>query len=197
MENALLNVGKAFFGDNYWVDGVGFNGIDGGFAFPLLGVLCYITGILIVAQSVVRAARAAQTSGGNPHNSVWTGPIVGFLIGGVLVAIPQTVMDLNATFFEDEKILSYKNTAIPGLSFSNDANEVIQTLVLFIQFIGWISIIRGFLILKRTADGGNQSWAVGITHIIGGTLSSNVMAFADALQQTICNTGTQCLFQVS
>ena len=194
MENAIINVGQAFFG-NYW-SGSAFTGISGGFAFPLLGAICYMIGLVMGFQSCVHAARAAQSHGGGNH-SQWSGPIAGFLIAGVMIAIPQTVMDINATIFTgaaQNKIMAYSGTKIAGLSFGSKSDEVVQTLILFIQFIGWISLIRGFLILKRTADGGNQSYAVGITHIIGGMLSANVMAFADALQQTICK--SQCLFGV-
>jgi hypothetical protein len=194
MENAITNIGEAFFGT--YVGGSGFTGINGGFAFPLLGVICYMTGLLIGFQSLVKAARASQSHGGG-EKSVWTGPIVGFLIAGAMVAIPQTVMDLNATVFSgtaQNKIMAYGGNKIAGLSFGSKTDQVIQTLVLFIQFIGWISIFRGFMMLKRAADGGNQSYAVGITHILGGVLSANVMAFADAMQDTICK--SKCLFNV-
>lgn len=197
MEDALINVGEAFFG-KYWTSGSGFNGINGGFAFPLLGIICYILGLVIAFQTLLKAARAAQSTGGNPHGSVWAGPIVGFFIAGILISIPQTVMDLNNSFFSAGKgygrILAYDSIAVSSLAFTDKTDQVIQTLILFIQFIGWISIIRGFLMIKRTADGGNQSYAIGITHIIGGTLSANVLAFANAMQETICKTTTPCLF---
>ena len=203
MENAVLNIGNALFG----VAG-GTTGGDelGGMAYTLLSVFCYIVGILILCQSLGGLSRASQFSGGcSPTQSLDAGPIVGFLIAGALLGLPDTWLTINSTIFDgraNDSILAYSGVAFSTLTIGNftlpaDAtfDAFMLVIILIIQLIGWIAFVRGLLMIKRAAEGSGQaSYGTAITHIIGGILAANLIATVDVIQQTVCNSA--CIVNV-
>ena len=207
MEQAVERRGVALVGPEA---GWGTGNLGGGMAFTVLAVFCYIIGILIMFQSLVRLSRASQFSGGfSPTQSLYAGPLVGFIIAGALIGLPDTWRAFNATIFEGDaatSILAYKGVAFNSLTLGSNnlgvtdiANatfdKFVAVIVLIIQFIGWIAFVRGLLMIKRAAEGSGQaSYGTAVTHILGGILAANLIAFIDLLQQTMC--GNACLVNV-
>lgn len=208
LEQAVTNLGIELFGAN--AVSLGSNADLGGPAFFVLSVICYILGLMIMFQSLVRLSRASQFSGGfSPTQSLYAGPMVGFVIAGALIGLPDTWRAFNTTIFEGTaatNILSYDGVAFSTISgnvgnigFSITAGATFDAfmavLVLLIQFIGWIAFVRGLLMIKRAAEGSGQaSYGTAITHILGGILSANLIATVDVLQQTMCNSA--CIVNV-
>lgn len=208
MENMLINIGTDLFGSGAVNGDAGrlASGSSTGIAYWALAAFSYVLGLVVMVQSLVRLSRASQFSGGfSPTQSLYAGPLVGFLVAGALVQLPETWMTINETLFVgagNSGVLTYKavgNVAngygVPA--FSALQNKAVRVLVLIIQFVGWIAFIRGILMLKRAAEGGQASWGTAITHIVGGVLSSNVVAFVNVIQETVCRgTGNpQCLVE--
>ena len=156
-------------------------------------------------QSLVRLSRASQFSGGfSPTQSLYAGPIVGFLIAGALIGLPDTWLTINSTIFDDranDSILAYSGVAfstLPG-GFTMPAGATFDAfmlvIILIIQLIGWIAFVRGLLMIKRAAEGSGQaSYGTAITHIFGGVLAANLIATVDVIQQTVCNSA--CIVNV-
>ncbi len=206
MEDAVLNIGAALFGgDANNPNSIGGGNVSG-VAYTLLSVFCYIVGILIMFQSLVRLSRASQFSGGfSPTQSLYAGPLVGFLIAGALIGLPDTWLAINSTIFDadaQDSILAYDGVAFSTLTVGNftlpaDAtfDAFMLVIILIIQLIGWIAFVRGLLMIKRAAEGSGQaSYGTAITHIFGGILSANLIATVDVIQQTVCNSA--CIVNV-
>jgi intracellular multiplication protein IcmC len=191
LEDAIINLGTDLFG----ADAVA--GTSGGLvgpAFFVLSVICYILGLVIMFQSLVRLSRASQFSGGfSPTQSLYAGPLVGFIIAGALIGLPDTWRAFNETIFTGTgatNILAYDGVAfasVVGVPIPSNFDLFMTVLVLIVQFIGWIAFVRGLLMIKRAAEGSGQaSYGTAITHIFGGVLAANLIATVDMIQQTLC-----------
>jgi hypothetical protein len=77
--------------------------------------------------------------------------------------------------------LSYPTNTGNGWSFER-ATFVARAIIIFLQFVGYISFARGILILNRyktTHPTPNDvSFGKGMTHIIGGVILANLSLFA-------------------
>ena len=141
--------------------------------------------------------------------SLYAGPLVGFVIAGALIGLPDTWAAFNSSIFDDRaetSILAYRGVAFNQLTLgtnnfgvtvnADDTFEAfVEVIVLIIQFIGWIAFVRGLLMIKRAAEGSGQaSYGTAVTHILGGILAANLIAFVDVIQQTMC--GSACIVNV-
>ena len=207
MEQMLVNVGQDLFCGGGAISSCSSLGV--GIAYQVLAVISYMLGLIIMFQSLVRLSRAAQFSGGfSPTQSLYTGPLVGMLVAGAFIALPSTWNTFNVTLFQssDFSVLSYKGvgSAFGGgaspMAFGPMWNDMIQVVIMIIQFVGWIAFVRGILMLKRAAEGSGQaSFGTAITHIIGGIMASNIVSLVNVLQQTMCRGSgdLECLMKVT
>jgi hypothetical protein len=213
MEQMLVNIGTDLFGAGAvgctGAAPTGCGGLGNGIAYIVLAVICYILGLVIMFQSLVRLSRASQFSGGfSPTQSLYAGPFAGMLVSAALIGLPSTWETINMTLFDGTaatSVLAYKEVGsafgggVTPMAFSPLWNQAVNVLILVVQFVGWIAFVRGILMLKRAAEGSGQaSFGTAITHIVGGVLASNIVAFVDVLQQTLCRGGSdlQCLIKV-
>jgi intracellular multiplication protein IcmC len=61
----------------------------------------------------------------------------------------------------------------------------VNSALTFVQVIGVIAFVRGWLILKKVVEGsGNVSLAQGLTHILGGVLAINIFQFLLIMDHT-------------
>jgi intracellular multiplication protein IcmC len=123
------------------------------------------------------------------------------IVGAVLIWLPTTSDVMTETFFGSSSTLfsgnSFDYSALgsgsqllaysTGSSLQAQWSAIADTLVLYIQFIGLIAFIRGWIIISKATQTGAQpgSMSKGITHIIGGILAINFVQFIGLLQATL------------
>ena len=63
-----------------------------------------------------------------------------------------------------------------------------NTLVLYIQFVGLLSFVKGWFILSKSVGYGAQQGSVskGVTHILGGIVAINFISMVNIINNTIC-----------
>jgi intracellular multiplication protein IcmC len=124
------------------------------------------------------------------------------LVGSVLIYLPSstdlmlnslfntgtTLFGGSATFNyqnlgEGASILNYGNTS----SFDAQWAALANTLVLYCQFFGFLSFVRGWFILSKSAGQGAQPGSFGkaMAHIIGGALLINLIEVTELIRNTI------------
>lgn len=130
------------------------------------------------------------------------GPIVYLIVGAVLVYLPTTTNVITRTIFgsdatslvsagainlsalgkASDKILGYAPVAIEG-QWAN----LVDTIILYVQFIGFLAFIRGWFIIAQAGQPSTQPGSVskGVTHIIGGILAVNFLPMMDILHNTV------------
>jgi len=171
-----------------------------------------LAGIVFIFKALIHMKKFGQTGQHQPGEV--SGPMVELLVGTVLLYLPTTTNLSLATLFGSgsmagftsisnnvfssstlnfaaggtgQDLLQYSdNTGLSG-AFSSLAN----TLVLYIQFIGFLSFVRGwFIIAKADGRSGGQPGTLGkgVIHIIGGLIAVNFVAAITIIQQTLYGT---------
>lgn len=133
------------------------------------------------------------------------GPLMQMLVGAVLIYLPTSTDALtNSLFGSSDSIfgsggsITYSNAGtgsavlgyLPSDSFAQQWASMANTLVLYIQFVGFLSFVKGWFILSKSVGHGAQqdAFAKGITHILGGILAINFVAAVDIIKNTIFGT---------
>ena len=140
-----------------------------GFSYLLGGVFVFIA-----------LRRLWKMGAGDPH--IHTESILmGMAIAGCLIAAPTAVGADIGTFFAVNAPSPLQYSGPGGTSMSAAAGAI----VLFVQIVGVIAVIRGFMILRAVAHGNTRDTpAKGFTHIVGGAFAANVVGAALMLGNT-------------
>ncbi len=111
-------------------------------------------------------------------------PLIYLMVAAALIYLPQTINDFMLSSFGTTQItpLNYNVSSINGLSL-----QATNAILGFVQIIGLISFVRGWMIVAKSAQGSAQgaSFGKGATHIIGGILAINIVGTKDALWATL------------
>ena len=134
------------------------------------------------------------------------GPLVQLVVGAVLIYLPSSTDTLanslfgtsNSIFGSDSSSVNYSNAGygsellgyVASNSFAEQWASMANTLVLYIQFVGFLSFVKGWFILSKSGGHGTQQGTVakGITHILGGIVAINFVAASNIIYNTIFGT---------
>lgn len=164
-------------------------------------VICFVIGIGMIFSGLVRMKKFGQIGTMYSQPGEIHGPIVSIIVGAVLIYIPTSTDFLMNSLFQTSNsmfssgsinyqaygqgssLLSYGGAG--GLSQQWAA--LANTLVLFIQFLGFLSFIKGMLLIGKTAAPGSQpgQFSKGLTHVIGGVVLINFIGAFNVLKNTI------------
>lgn len=151
----------------------------------LFGWFGYLAGIVLVLVGISRLLKSEQDG---PRGPTGIGTIMTFIVAGCLFSLNAMIAFFSETLFgtatmANNGVLKYAS----GLGGSAaHAHAVISAIVAFSIVIGWISLIRGFFILRGVSEGNSQaSMMAAITHLIGGVLAINLGAIINAVQKTL------------
>ncbi len=161
------------------------NNIDGPVR-QLVSITCFLLGMLLTASGIMRLIRQEQDG---PRGPTAMGTWITFVTAAVLFAFPQVMDAITFSMFADgvgniNPVLAY------GVDSQTDiyksAQRTMEAVFLFAQLVGWVSFIRGFVILRKVADGSSRSsTTAAFTHIIGGALAVNLAPFVRVVQHTV------------
>ena len=145
----------------------------------LLRGIFYLVGLLLVIQSFRNAAKRSELG---PQYSSWLSSLVGFVIGIIFIALPSAISLLSETFFgirqelNPRSIFEYDRQVISPLNVGT-TQELIELVVLVIQFMGFIAIVRSLLLFNQISSQGSRVVGPGITFLVAGTLAVNFPLF--------------------
>lgn len=155
-----------------------------------LFALCYIAGIYFMWRGLgmLKAFGMPLTQASRPGEIA--GPIVFLVVGALLLFLPTTTDIASQSVFGDnqsdifsdgtvdygaagkasEELVGYLPTGI-----ESKWADLIDTLVLFIEFIGFVAFVRGLFILSKAGNPGVQPGSItkGIVHLFGGVVAIN------------------------
>ena len=149
------------------------------------GAFGYIAGILLV---IIGISRLLKTEQQGPQGPTGIGTVMTFIVAGCLFSVNSIIGYFTTTMFTDDVINT--NGALQytaGLGgAANHVHAVISGIIAFSIVIGWVSLIRGFFILRGVSEGNQQaSMMAAITHLIGGVLAINLGSVIMAVQNTL------------
>ncbi|MDB6095913.1 MAG: icmC [Francisellaceae bacterium] len=153
----------------------------------LLIVAVYLAGIYMVFKALLMFKKNAGSTQG--HGGELSGPLAHLVIGGVLLFIPSATDVTIGSIFGNTKSIFANNTLnyanlgkgsqllnyASNSAFAAQWAPLADTLVLILQFVGFIAFLRGWFILAKASESHNQqaSFGKGLTHILGGALAIN------------------------
>ena len=111
-------------------------------------------------------------------------PVIYLFVSGILMYLPETAHVFIMSVFgtPDVTPLSYNTSKMGGLSI-----QATNAMLGFVQIVGLVSFVRGWMIIVKSAQGGAQgvSFGKGLTHIVGGILAINIVGTKNALWSTL------------
>ncbi len=158
--------------------------------FKLLSMLSVIIGLTFIVKGLF----AGVKTGTDPRASSPKTIIVNLVIGAVLISIGGVLNDLLLTIFGGTTASPSNMRNFSGIAWSTfvgsgvdtiAADNTVKAILAFIQIIGGIAFLRGWLIVKAAVEGGGQATIPqGVTHIVGGAMAVNI----DVMLKIIDNT---------
>lgn len=147
-------------------------------AFSLLSVLCYVIGTFYILAGLYKASK----TGTDPRASSPKDIVTYLVIGALLVTIGGSMTMILATLFGDSGEMSNMSNfvgvnwlPIVGEGANTEAmNNTIEALLAFVQIVGAIAFVRGWMLMKAAVEGAPGKTAQAITHIVGGAMAINM-----------------------
>ena len=173
--------------------GAGLDGMMTNFVANIKGPILLLTsaaamlsGLYMVIHGLHKASKYGFDPKTHSVHSILTNILFGCLlltIGGNLNMMLSSVF--GSTTVSDSSTLNWSFlSSLAGGSSTQFQNAVTAGLT-FIQIIGAIAFVRGWLILKKVVEGGgNATMAQGLTHILGGVCAINIFSFLKAMDAT-------------
>ena len=157
----------------------------------LLTGAAYIMGIFFIYKGLMALKQVGEHRSHMSQHHTLKEPVSYILAGACLLFFPTALKIFLSTVFGSENIMAYQSIQSsnpffnslfgPTASFGKD-------IVLFIQVVGIIAFIRGWVLLaKGASQGGHQQGGFGkaLMHIFGGILAINVVQTLSIINDTL------------
>lgn len=117
-------------------------------------------------------------------------PMVYLFVGAMLIYFPSAFKVMMQSSFGYENVLQYapinsQNQSLNAIFGSGSA--VGESLCLFIQVIGLVAFIRGWVLVARSASQGQPPGGTGkgLIHVFGGILAINIVGTINLINNTL------------
>lgn len=175
----------------------------------LVLVASYIAGIVMIFSGLMHMKKLGNVGTQTSQPGEFGGPFLKIIIGGILIYLPtSTDVLMNSLFSTGTAIFSgggvaslsdYQSLGVGATLLGYTGSDALSaqwqslanTLVLYIQFLGLLSFIKGWFIMSHAGGQGAQqgSFGKGLTHIIGGIIAINFTGVVTLIGNTILGTG--------
>ncbi|MEE9452433.1 MAG: type IV secretion protein IcmC [Gammaproteobacteria bacterium] len=151
----------------------------------LVRAFAYVIGVSFILKAIYHLkvygeARAmSATQGGGMKE-----PLSYLFVGALFVYLPSMLEMMMLTVFGTEGVtpLSYQTNSRTTTQFAYAALRLMQ-------LIGWISFIRGWMILAKSSSQGASSQGIrfgkGISHVVAGLLAINIVGTTNMIGSTL------------
>lgn len=154
--------------------------------FKLLSILSIIAGMTYIYQGLMRGTK----TGTDPRAAAPKDILANLVFGGILISMGTVLPDTLQTIFGSQTVSSMTNISIIkwstlGSTGGNEqADKVVAAVLAFVQIIGGISFLRGWLLMKKTVEAGQPGMPTALTHIIAGAMAINIDKMLKILNTT-------------
>lgn len=148
-----------------------------------------VIAILIGTYMIVHGLIKASKYGIDPREHSVGKIVANLLVGAILLVVGQSSDTLMNTLFGfggpvDSSVVT-QWAIVQQLNAGTQFVTAIQAAILFFELIGMIAFVRGWMIIKKAAEGSGQAtMAQGITHVFGGVLAMNLFGFLEVMDAT-------------
>jgi intracellular multiplication protein IcmC len=156
----------------------------------LITGVAYVMGIAFAFKAIYSLKVYGEARTMMSSNASLKEPVTYLVVSAVFIYLPRAMKVLLMTTFGDTDILPYapinsSNGTLDALFGSN--SPVGASLSLFIQVIGLIAFIRGWVLIARAAGQGGQPGTTGkgLMHVFGGILAINIVKTLEIINNTL------------
>jgi len=158
----------------------------------LITAIAYVMGVFYLIKGVnsLKHAGEMRAQMSQQHHAMKE-PAYYLLVGSMLVYLPSAMSSFLVTVFGSNDILSYNQLQGANSLFTTlygATGFFGQDLIIFVQIIGLISFIRGWVIVAKGAQqGGHQQGGLGkgMMHIFGGIMAINIVQTINVIMNTL------------
>jgi len=156
--------------------------------FSLLSLVSIMIGLTFIVGALLRGAKTGTDPRAADPKSIIAHLVFGSIlisIGSVLPSMLQSIFGTGeASKMSSITLIQWSKIAGSGAN-TEAADKATQAVLAFIQIIGGISFVRGWLIMKKAVEGGGQATIPqGLTHVIGGAMAINIDLMVRAIDKT-------------
>lgn len=139
-----------------------------------------VIGLYLIANSIYKLAVLGDSGG--QRGETLKGPLVKFFIGVALFSLMFSLRTVGETMMMGT---GPGNFLLSSSSMSSSSQAAIIGILWFIRMIGFLAVVRGFLLLDKHGRGGQDSeLGRGLTHIFGGAAAIHIDKTARILANT-------------
>lgn len=184
----------------------------------LVLAVSFIGGLVFIFKGITMLHHFGQmqTQMSRPHEI--TGPFIYIVIGAILMYMPATTNVFSVTMlgnsvsslFPQDDVIDIEtdsgdtytvkvepqyelNASSELMQYTSSGigqewSSLINTIVMYVQLVGFIAFVRGWFILSGTGHpGGAQqgAFAKGLVHIIGGIIAINFVPFMNVIAKIV------------
>ena len=149
--------------------------------YAVVMAVAYIIGLCALGAGFFRLARMSRGYGSSVTG---VGTVLCFATGTAMFAFPSWLESGAVSLFgigPRVDTLSYG-----GGVGASEYNALLAVLFTIVEFVGMVSFLEGWLVLRAAADGGQRAtMGAGLWHIVGGLLGWHIVPVLHAVQSTI------------
>ncbi len=157
----------------------------------LITAVAYLMGVHFLIKGIGALKHAGEMRSHMSQQHSMKEPMYYLLVGSMLLYLPTALSVFLTTVFGSDDILQYSqlqssNTILN--SMFGAAGVFGQDMVIFVQIIGLIAFIRGWLLVAKGAQqGGHQQGGMGkgMMHIFGGIMAINIVQTLNVISNTL------------
>jgi intracellular multiplication protein IcmC len=157
----------------------------------LVSGAAYLIGVMFLIKGIMALKHAGEGKSHMSQGHTMKEPILYLISGAMLLYLPTAMDVILQTVYGSDEILSYNE-----LQGGNPIIDVLfgssglfgGGLVIFIQLIGLIAFVRGWVMLAKSASqqGGHQGGlGKAAMHIFGGILAINIVQTINIINNTL------------
>lgn len=153
----------------------------------LIVALSYVIGLTLTIRGLMMYRIFANQTYGSAQRGEIAGPLVFLVVGIVLLYFPTSINLSVNTLFGSSELSAFESLAGYQSTTTGPNWYLIQNVIVkYLNLIGLIAFIRGWVILSKMGHSGAQpgSIAKGIVHIVGGIILINLISTIKVLAGT-------------
>ena len=153
----------------------------------------YILGVVFAFKAMLALKEHAAQTVMSSTSKGMKEPLIYLIVASALIYFPSALDVALMTTFGSTNILQYAPVSSPNAAINvlfGPGSLVGAPLTIIIQTIGLGNFVRGWILIARSASGGQQPGGTGkgLIHIFGGILAINIVQTVNIINNTIYGT---------
>lgn len=130
----------------------------------LLRAISYVGGLYLAIKGIFGFVNYSKSNGQVPLSK----PILTIVISAFLMSIGASLDVMTSSIYGSNGPGAFM--APSSSSVGAQAKQIFDSIFMFLKLVGFFAFVRGFFILAKAVDTGQDLMPKGFTHIIGGVL---------------------------